>query len=85
MMTIEKCDCVIDMMFEHQQKTMINEKDKIKRLAHIRKEDLKINFNSSNIDRDQLNQQNKIMKKSHVSIKYFESNNIKKLSSIYKK
>ena len=84
-MTFEKCDCVIDIMFEHRQQTMTNEKSKKKKLIHIRKEDLKTNFSSSDIDKNQLNQQNKVLKKSHVSFKYFESNDIKKLSSIYKK
>ena len=72
-------------MFKHRQRTMTNEKNKKKRLAHTRKKDLKTNFSSSDIDKNQLNQQNKILKKSHVSSEYFESNDIKKLSSIYKK
>ena len=72
-------------MLEHRQRTMTDEKNKTKRLAHIRKEDLKTNFSSSDINKDQLNQQNKIIKKSHVSSEYLESNDIKKLPSIYKK
>ena len=72
-------------MFKHRQRTMTNEKNKKKRFTHIRKEDLKTNFSSSDIDKNQLNQQNRILKESHVSFKYFESNDIKKLSSIYKK
>ena len=72
-------------MSEHRQRIIINEKSKKKKLAHIRKEDLKTNFNSSDIDKDQLNQQNRILKKSHIFSEYFESNDIKKLSSIYKK
>ena len=84
-LTFERCDCVIDILFEHRQRTMSDEKSKIKRLAHIRKEDLKTNFSSSDIDRSQLNQQNKVKKESHVSSEYLESNDIKKLSSIYKK
>ena len=84
-LTFERCDCVIDILFEHRQRTMSDEKSKIKRLAHIRKEDLKTNFSSSDIDRSQLNQQNKVRKESYVSSEYFESNDIRKLSSIYKK
>ena len=44
---------------------MIDEKSKIKKLAHIRKKDLKTNFSSSDININQLNQQNKIIKKNH--------------------
>ena len=55
-LTFEKCDCVIDIMFEHRQRIITNERNKIKTLAHIRKEDLKTNFSSSDIDKDQLNQ-----------------------------
>ena len=84
-MTFEKCDCVIDILFEHRQRTMSNEKSKIKKLVHIRREDLKTDFSSSDIDKSQLNQQDKIKKESHVFSKYFESNDIRKLSSIYKK
>ena len=84
-MTFKKCDCVIDILSEHRQRTMSNEENKIKKLAHTRKEDLKTNFSSSDIDRDQLNQQNKVRKKSHVFSEYLEPNDIKKLSSIYKK
>ena len=62
-LTFEKCDCVIDIMSEHRQKTMTDERNKTKKLAHIRKEDLKTNFSSSDINRDQLNQQNKVIKK----------------------
>ena len=72
-------------MFEHRQRTMTDEENKIKRLAHIRKKDLKTNFSSLDINKDQLNQQNKIIKESHVSSEYLEPNDIKKLSSIYKK
>ena len=72
-------------MFKHRQRTMINERSKIKKLIHIRKENLKMNFSLSNINKDQLNQQNKIIKKSHAFSEYFKSNDIKKLSSIYKK
>ena len=64
---------------------MTNEESKIKKLAHTRKEDLKTDFSSSDIDKDQLNQQNKVIKENHVLFEYFESNDIKKLSSIYKK
>ena len=64
---------------------MTDERNKIKRLAHIRKEDLKTNFSSSNINKDQLNQQNKVIEESHVFSEYLESNDIRKLSSIYKK
>ena len=71
-------------MSEHRQRTMTDEKNK-KKLAYIRREDLKTNFSSSNIDKDQLNQQNKVLKESHVSFEYLELNDIKKLSSIYKK
>ena len=67
-------------MFKHRQRTMTDEKSKIKKLAHIRKEDLKTDFSSSNINKDQLNQQNKIIKESHASSEYFEPNDIKKLS-----
>ena len=79
----ERCDCVIDIIFEHRQRTMTNEKNKTKKLAHTRKESLKTNFNSSNIDKDQLNQQTKLIKESHVFFEYSKSNNIRKLSSIY--
>ena len=72
-------------MSEHQQKTMTDEGSKTKRLVHIRKGDLKTNFSSLDINKDQLNQQNKIRKESHVPSEYFESNDIRKLSSIYKK
>ena len=64
---------------------MTDEKSKIKRLAYIRKKDLKTNFSSSNINKSQLNQQNRIIKESHASSEYFESNDIKKLSLIYQK
>ena len=84
-LTFERCDCVIDILFEHRQQTMSNEKSKIKRLAHIRRGDLKTNFSSSDIDKDQLNQQNRVRKESHVPSEYFESNDIKKLPSVYKK
>ena len=84
-MTFKKCDCVIDIMLKYRQRTMTDEKSKKKKLAHIRKEDLKTNFSSSDIDKDQLNQQNKVLEKNHVFSEYFESNDIKKLSSIYKK
>ena len=84
-MTFERCDCVIDILSEHRQRTMSNEKNKIKRLVYIRKEDLKTDSSSSNIDKDQLNQQNKVRKENHVSSEYPKSNDIKKLSSIYKK
>ena len=69
---------MINIKFEHRQRTMTNEKNKIKKLVHTRKKDLKTNFSSSNINEDQLNQQNKIIKKSHVSSEYFEPNDIKK-------
>ena len=72
-------------MSEHRQKPMTDEKSKMKKFVHIRKEDLKTDFNSSDINRDQLNQQNRIIKESHVSSEYFESNDIRKLLSIYKK
>ena len=72
-------------MSEHRQRTMTDEKNKIKKFVHIRKEDLKTNFSSSNINKNQLNQQNKIIKKNHAFSEYFKSNDIKKLSSIYKK
>ena len=84
-LTFERCDCVIDILFEHRQRTMSDERNKIKRLAHTRREDLKTDFSSSDIDRDQLNQQNRVRKGSYVSSEYFESNDIRKLSSIYKK
>ena len=84
-LTFERCDCVIDIMPEHRQKTMTDERSKTKRLAHTRKGDLKTNFSSSNINRDQLSQQNKVRKRSHVSSEYLESNDIRKLSSVYKK
>ena len=76
---------MIEIMFEHRQRTMTDEKSKMKRLAHIRKKDLKTDFSSSDINKNQLNQQNRIRKKSHVSSEYFESNDIRNLSSIYKK
>ena len=57
----------------------------MRELVHIRKKDLKTNFSSSNIDKDQLNQQNRIIKKYHVLSEYLEPNDIRKLSSIYKK
>ena len=72
-------------MSEHRQKTMTDEKNKIKRLVHIRKEDLKTDFSSLDINRDQLSQQNRVRKESHVFSEYLESNDIKKLSSVYKK
>ena len=84
-LTFKRCDYMIDIIFEHRQKTMTDKENKWKKLVHIRKKNLKTNFSSSNIDRDQLNQQNKIIKKSHVSFEYLESNDIKKLLSIYKK
>ena len=84
-MTFEKYDCVIDILFKHQQRMMLNERNKIKKIAYIRKKDLKTNFNSSDINKNQLNQQNKIKKENYVFFEYFESNDIKKLSSIYKK
>ena len=64
---------------------MSDEENKIKKLAYTRRENLKTNSSSSDIDKDQLNQQNRVRKESHVSSEYFESNDIKKLSSIYKK
>ena len=64
---------------------MSDEKSKIKRLAHTRKKDLKTNFSSSDIDRGQLSQQNKVRKESHVFSEYPESNDIRKLPSVYKK
>ena len=84
-LTFEKCDCVIDIIFKHQQRTMTDERNKMRKLTYIRKEDLKINFSSSNIDKDQLSQQNKVIKENHIFFEYFESNDIRKLSSIYKK
>ena len=81
----ERCDCVIDIMSEHRQRMITDKRSKIKRLVYIRKEDLRTNFNSSDINRDQLKQQNKIIKKSHAFSEYLESNDIEKLSSIYKK
>ena len=84
-LTYEKCDYVIDIIFKHRQRTMTDEKSKMRKFIHIRKKDLKTNFNSSDIDRNQLNQQNKIIKESHISFKYLEPNDIRKLSSIYKK
>ena len=84
-LTFEKCDCVIDIMFKHRQRTMTDEKSKIKKFAHIWKRDSKTNFSSSNINKDQLNQQNRIIKRNDVSFEYFELNDIRKLSSIYKK
>ena len=72
-------------MSEHRQKTMTDEGSKTKKLAHIRKGDLKTDSSSSDINRDQLNQQNKVREENHVSSEYLESNDIKKLPSIYKK
>ena len=72
-------------MLEHRQRTMTNEENKIKKLVHTRKKDLKTNFSSSNINKNQLNQQKKVIKESHVLSEYFESNDIEKLLSIYKK
>ena len=84
-MTFKKCDCVIDILSEHRQRTMSNEKSKIKRLAHTRRGDLKTDFSSSDTDRGQLNQQDRVREESHVSSEYFEPNDIRKLSSVYKK
>ena len=33
-LTFERCDCVIDIMFEHRQRTMTNKKNKIKKLVY---------------------------------------------------
>ena len=54
-LTFEKCDCVIDIRFKYWQRTMINERNKIKKLIYIWKENLKINISLLNIDKDQLN------------------------------
>ena len=84
-MTFGKHNCMIDILSDHWQQTISNGKSKIKKLINTWKKDSKINFNSSDIDENQLSQQNKIRNKGHVSFKYFESNNIKKLSSNYNK
>ena len=63
---------------------MLDERNKRKKLVITWKEDSKMNFNSLNINRSQLNQQNRIRKKSHVFSEYPEPNDIRKLPSIYK-
>ena len=51
----ERCDCVIDIIFEYRQKIMTDEKSKIKKLINIQRKDLKTDFNSLNINKYQLN------------------------------
>ena len=71
----ERCNCVITNQFTHRQQTMMNEQKNAnnqKKLAITIKKNDKNQFDSSNIKRNQSDQQNRIIKKIHAFSKIRE-------------
>ena len=75
----EKCDCTIDIKFTHRQSLIINEKLNLKKIAKNKlvfsTQNVKKQFNFTNINKNQQNQKVKNSEKIRESFKYLENQN----------
>ena len=89
----EKCHYVITIQFTHRQRSMMNKKQTTakREFAISIKNDIQNRFDSLNIDKNQLNHDNKIIDKNYAFTKIRENINdttqksLKMISNVYKK